>query len=241
MKVFLLGYGKLGQAISEAASQKGHQITGHTNSSELSEENFQKLLNSDVAIEVSTPDSAVQNIQLCLRNQVPVVVGTTGWYEKYDECAALCKETDGAMLCATNFSIGVNIFFELNKVLADLMNSHKAYTPSMNETHHIHKVDSPSGTAISLAQDIIGRNERIHSWIEGAPENQDQLQINAMRSGEVPGTHEITYKSEIDSISIKHEAHNRKGFALGAVIAAEWIQDKKGIFGMNDVITVKKS
>ncbi len=240
MNLFLFGYGKLGKAIADSAKRKGHEIVGYTTASDLNESLIDVLKQADVAIEVSTPATAVQNIKTSIEHHVPVVVGTTGWYEHYDSCVDFCNDKNGAMLCATNFSIGVNLFFELNKNLAKIMDKH-GYDTSMQEIHHIHKLDSPSGTAITLANDVISQNSALESWQEGETNDSKVLPIESLRSGEVPGTHIINYKSSIDSISIKHEAHNREGFANGAVIAAEWLQGKKGVFSMQDVISVKKS
>ena len=232
MKIALLGYGKMGQAIEKIAKQRGHTIVLKT----TSKDKDYNLSNVDVAIDFSVPTSAVENISQCLKQDVPVISGTTGWLEHYDSIVELCKKQQGTFLYASNFSLGVNIFFELNKTLARLMNRLPEYTASIEEIHHTQKLDAPSGTAISLAKDIIS-NSDYSSWTLDKP-NEKELGIVAKRIENVPGTHEISYDSTIDSIQIKHTAHSREGFALGAVIAAEWIFGKKGIFTMKDVLNI---
>ena len=219
MKIAILGYGKMGRAIEKIALQRGHEIILKTNSQNPTDTaNFSAV---EVAIDFSTPDTAFSNISSALTQGIPVISGTTAWLEKQTEAEQLAMENNTAFLYASNFSIGVNLFFELNKKLAQLMNNHEQYQASMKEVHHIHKLDAPSGTAISLAEDM-----------------QGEIHIESERTGEVPGTHIITYQSGIDSIEIKHEAHNRQGFALGAVLAAEWIKDKKGVFSMSDMLNL---
>ncbi|MCK7591782.1 4-hydroxy-tetrahydrodipicolinate reductase [Subsaxibacter sp. CAU 1640] len=232
MNIALLGYGKMGQAIEKIAIQRGHTIVLKTTSKD---KNY-NLSNVDVAIDFSVPTSAVENISQCLKQDVPVISGTTGWLEHYDSIVELCKKQQGTFLYASNFSLGVNIFFELNKTLAKLMNRLPEYTASIEEIHHTQKLDAPSGTAISVAKDIIN-NSDYNSWTLDKP-NEKELGIVAKRIENVPGTHEISYDSTIDSIQIKHTAHSREGFALGAVIAAEWIFGKKGIFTMKDVLNI---
>jgi 4-hydroxy-tetrahydrodipicolinate reductase len=190
----------------------------------------------DVAIDFSIPESAVNNIKGCLKAGVPVISGTTGWLTQYEEVADLCKKQQGAFLYASNFSLGVNIFFELNKVLAVMMANVKTYTASIDETHHIHKIDAPSGTAITLAEGIIRESDYTKWALENG--GKDILPIHSHREGEIPGTHEVSYSGAEDQISIKHIAHGREGFALGAVVAAEWIQGRKGVFGMKDVLNL---
>ena len=217
MKIAILGYGKMGQTIEKIALQRGHEIILKTNSKNPIETfDFSDV---EVAIDFSTPNTAYNNISSTLMRGIPVISGTTAWLEKKSEAEKLALENNTAFLYASNFSIGVNLFFELNKKLAQLMSNHEQYQASMKEVHHIHKLDAPSGTAISLAEDMQGK-----------------IHIESERTGEVPGTHIITYQSGIDSIEIKHEAHNRQGFALGAVLAAEWIKDKKGVFSMSDML-----
>lgn len=219
MKIAILGYGKMGQAIEKIALERGHEIALKTDSKNPAEQSDFSAIN--VAIDFSTPDTAFTNISTALNNGVPVISGTTAWLNKLSEAENLAIKNNTAFLYASNFSIGVNLFFELNKKLAKLMKTQEQYTPSIKEIHHIHKVDSPSGTAITLAEEL-----------------SKEVAIDSERTGEVPGTHIISYQSEIDSIEIKHEAHNRQGFALGAVLAAEWIQTKKGVFSMSNMLNL---
>lgn len=219
MKIAILGYGKMGQVIEKIALQRGHEIILKTNSQNPADTaDFSAV---EVAIDFSTPDTAFNNISSALTKGLPVISGTTAWLEKQTEAEQLAMENNTAFLYASNFSIGVNLFFELNKKLAQLMKNHEQYHASMKEIHHMHKLDAPSGTAISLAEDMLGK-----------------IHIESERTGEASGTHIINYQSEIDTIEIKHEAHNRKGFALGAVLAAEWIKDKKGVFSMSDMLNL---
>jgi 4-hydroxy-tetrahydrodipicolinate reductase len=233
MKIALLGYGKMGQVIERIALERGHEIV-------LKKDEFNTydgLSNADVAIDFSVPTAAVDNISASFNNNVPVVSGTTGWLDRYDEMIALCKEKNGGFISSSNFSLGVNLFFGLNEYLAKMMANIDGYNVTMEEIHHIHKLDAPSGTAISLAQGVI-ENSNYKKWtLENATEND--IHIEAVRTGEVPGTHTVTYDSGIDSIEIKHTAHNREGFALGAVIAAEWLAGKQGIFSMRDVLNIQ--
>lgn len=233
MKIALLGYGKMGQVIERIALERGHEIV-------LRKDEFNTydgLSSADVAIDFSVPMAAVDNISACFNNNVPVVSGTTGWLDRYDEMIALCKEKNGGFISSSNFSLGVNLFFGLNEYLAKMMATIDGYKVSMEEIHHIHKLDAPSGTAISLAQGVIENSEYSKWTLEEAKENE--IHIEAVRTGEVPGTHTVTYDSGIDSIEIKHTAHNREGFALGAVIAAEWLAGKQGIFSMRDVLNIQ--
>ncbi|HTG67294.1 MAG TPA: 4-hydroxy-tetrahydrodipicolinate reductase, partial [Flavobacterium sp.] len=227
MKIALLGYGKMGQVIERIALERGHEIV-------LKKDEFNTydgLANADVAIDFSVPMAAVDNISASFNNNVPVVSGTTGWLDRYDEMIALCKEKNGGFISSSNFSLGVNLFFGLNEYLAKMMANIDGYNVTMEEIHHIHKLDAPSGTAISLAQGVIENSNTYNNWtLENATANE--IHIEAVRTGEVPGTHTVTYDSGIDSIEIKHTAHNREGFALGAVIAAEWLAGKQGIFSM---------
>lgn len=230
MKIALLGYGKMGQVIERIALERGHEIVMRKRSSD----SFEGLKEADVAIDFSIPDAAVANITACLEAGVPVVSGTTGWLEHYSSMAALCEEKNGAFIYGSNFSLGVNLFFSLNRQLARLMSRFPEYKARMEEVHHTQKLDAPSGTAISLAKDII-ENSDYSSWAlqASAP---DELQIEAIREENVPGTHTVFYDSEVDSIEIKHIAHSREGFAYGAVIASEWILGKSGTFSMTDVL-----
>lgn len=236
MKIALIGYGKMGKAIEEIAGQKGHSIVlkiSSSNKGDLTPENIRK---ADVAIEFTRPESALANVMFCLENGVPVVCGTTGWIRDMNKVEETCKKKEGSFLYASNFSIGVNIFFELNRKLAELMHGRKEYDVSMQEIHHIHKKDAPSGTAISLAQDIIDRGLKSSFSIDD--KGKDSLRIISIREDEVPGTHLINYFSENDQIEIIHTAHNRKGFASGAVAAAEYIQTRTGVFTMKDVLGI---
>lgn len=235
MNIALLGYGKMGKEIEAIALQKNHQIVlkvDERNASTIKPEDLKK---ADVAIEFSTPHTVLKNIALCFDAQLPVVVGTTGWYDAFEEVKKQCAEKNGSLFYATNFSVGVNLFFKLNKYLAHLLNNYEEYEVSMEEIHHIHKLDKPSGTAITLANQIIENLDRKKAW-SITEKNSETLFIKDVREGEVPGTHIIKYHSAIDDIEIMHKAHNRKGFANGAVIAAEFIVGKKGIFNMGDII-----
>ncbi|MFD1601760.1 4-hydroxy-tetrahydrodipicolinate reductase [Flavobacterium artemisiae] len=232
MKIALLGYGKMGKVIERIALERGHEIV--LKKDELN--TYDGLSTADVAIDFSVPAAAVANISAAFNAGVPVVSGTTGWLEHYDEMIALCNEKKGGFISSSNFSLGVNIFFGLNEYLAKLMAPFDSYKVSMEEIHHIHKLDAPSGTAISLAQGVI-ENSNYAGW--ALDETKDNtIRIEAKRIGEVPGTHTVNYDSAIDSIEIKHTAHNREGFALGAVIAAEWLAGKQGIFTMKDVLNL---
>jgi len=230
MKIALLGYGKMGKVIEKIASSRGHEIVFI----KTIDNSFEGLQNADVAIEFSIPSAAQINITESLTNKIPIVSGTTGWLEDYHKMEKLCLKQETAFIYSSNFSLGVNIFFELNDYLAKLMSKFKQYDIQMEEIHHTQKLDAPSGTAISLANSIINHSE-YDSWTLQNPKS-DEILIDAKRIENVPGTHLITYNSEVDSIEIKHTAHNREGFALGAVIAAEWIVDKKGVFTMKDVL-----
>ena len=228
MKIALIGYGKMGHAIEDLAVGKGHKILCTVdNAAELNDKEA-LIAASDVAIEFSTPNTATANIERCLRQHVPVVCGTTGWYDNYDEVIALCRQNDGTIFTATNFSIGMNIMFAINERLAELMHGRDDYRVSITETHHIHKLDAPSGTAISLRQQIAPRLGVSESTID----------IESIREGEVPGTHVVRYDSDIDTITISHEAHSRKGLAAGALMAAEFVCGKKGIFTMKDLLGI---
>lgn len=240
MYIALIGYGKMGKAIEEVALKRGHTIVCKISSKNPQEFNPKILQWADVAIEFSTPESAFSNIKQCLEAEVPVISGTTGWLNKKDEIEELCLNKNGSFIYASNFSIGVNIFFEINKMLAKLMNKHELYDVTVQEIHHTTKVDKPSGTALSIAKDIIHELDRKKVWTITKPEqpNTRDLYIESLRMDPNPGTHIINYTSEIDSIEIKHEAHSRMGFARGAVLAAEWIVDKKGVFSMSDVLGI---
>lgn len=232
MKIALLGYGKMGKVIERIALERGHEIVLRKGS----QDSFDALKNADVAIDFSVPSSAVENISACLEQGIPVVSGTTGWLEKYDEMMALCQSKNGSFIYGSNFSLGVNIFFELNEYLAKMMANLKDYKVSMEEIHHTQKLDAPSGTAISLANGII-QNTDYTNWTLETPK-EGEIHIEAKRIENIPGTHSIFYDSVVDQIEIKHTAHSREGFALGSVIAAEWLVDKKGVFTMKDVLGI---
>jgi 4-hydroxy-tetrahydrodipicolinate reductase len=233
MKIALLGYGKMGKVIERIALERGHEIVLKKSSSNT----FDGLENADVAIDFSLPTVAVENISTCINNGIPVISGTTGWLENYDEVVQLCEAKNGAFLYGSNFSLGVNLFFELNDYLAKMMSKFKEYNVSMEEIHHTQKLDKPSGTAISLANTIINHTDK-NNWAIESPKADDVF-IDVQRIENVPGTHSVLYTSEVDFIEIKHVAHNREGFALGSIIAAEWILGKTGVFSMKDVLNLK--
>jgi 4-hydroxy-tetrahydrodipicolinate reductase len=236
MNIALLGYGKMGKAIEEIASQKKHHVVlkiDDQNLNLLTKENLQK---ADVAIEFTSPQSAVHNILLCFDAGVPVVCGTTGWLTDMNLVQQKCKELKGSFLYASNFSIGVNIFFELNKKLAVLMSKQLQYDVSIEEIHHTEKKDAPSGTAITIAEAIIGASSQKNKWVNHSSGEAEDLAIISKRIDPAAGTHTVKYTSDVDDIEIIHTAHNRKGFAAGALLAAEFIYDKKGIFSMKDVL-----
>ena len=231
MKIALVGYGRMGKIIDEIALKRGHEVVARLKETPTAE----NLNNPDVVIEFSLPEVAFDNIKACLENKIPVICGTTGWLERKSEVEQLAVENETAFLYGSNFSLGVNLFFALNEKLAGLMKNIDEYSCQLEEIHHIHKLDAPSGTAISLAEGIIKNNNKFDAWkLEETQEKQ--LGIFAIRENEVPGTHSVYYRSEVDEIEIKHTAYNRNGFALGAIVAAEWIKDKKGNFTMKDVL-----
>jgi 4-hydroxy-tetrahydrodipicolinate reductase len=230
MKIALLGYGKMGKVIEKIAQERGHQIV----LKKSIQDNFDGLEHADIAIDFSAPDSAVTHISECLNRGIPIVSGTTGWLDQYDQMTQLCKDKNGGFIYGSNFSLGVNLFFLLNENLAKLMQGFSQYEVVLHEVHHTQKLDEPSGTAISLANQII-ENSAYTSWELGTTNNKT-IGITADRIENVPGTHSVTYKSPIDEIEIKHTAHNREGFAQGAIIAAEWLIGKKGVFSMKDVL-----
>ncbi len=231
MKIALLGYGKMGKVIEKIALQRGHEIVLKKTELNL----FEGLLEADIAIDFSVPDAAVDNISECLKNNIPVISGTTGWLQNYLEIENLCKEKKGSFIYSSNFSLGVNLFFQLNENLAKMMRKFSQYKVSIEEIHHTQKLDAPSGTAISLANQII-ENSEYNNWSLNQNNFQNEIYIDAKRIENIPGTHSVNYNSDVDSVEIVHTAHNREGFALGAVIAAEWLIGKKGIFTMKDVL-----
>ncbi|QYS88583.1 4-hydroxy-tetrahydrodipicolinate reductase [Flavobacterium davisii] len=234
MKIALLGYGKMGKVIEKIALERGHDII----LKKSSQNSFDGLEKADVAIDFSVPTSAVTNITTCFEKNIPVVSGTTGWLEQYQTMVDLCTKKEGAFIYGSNFSLGVNIFFELNSYLAKMMANLEQYHVSMEEIHHTQKLDAPSGTAITLAEGII-QNSKYDNWTMNPPTNTE-IHIEAKRIENIPGTHSIFYDSKVDQIEIKHTAHNREGFALGSIIAAEWLVNKKGVFTMKDVLSLKQ-
>jgi 4-hydroxy-tetrahydrodipicolinate reductase len=238
MKIALIGYGKMGKAIEEIALHRNHTIVlkiDHENLQDFNEPNLKK---ADVAIEFTGPSAAFDNIRSCIEWNMPVVSGSTGWAERLKELTDLCKDRNGAFVYSSNFSIGVNLFFELNKKLASLMASHPDYEVILQEIHHIQKKDAPSGTAITLAEHILSANKKKKQWVNNTSDNPEDLEIISQRIDATPGTHSIKYSSAIDDIEIIHTAHNRMGFASGAVLAAEFIKDKKGFFSMKEVLNL---
>jgi 4-hydroxy-tetrahydrodipicolinate reductase len=238
MKIALIGYGKMGKAIEAIALQKGHTIglkIDADNQDALTRENLQQ---QDVAIEFTNPNSAVKNIMACIDAGIPIVSGSTGWLDKWEKVKNYCTEKQGTLLYASNFSIGVNLFFEINKRLASLMAQHSEYDVTVEEIHHTEKKDAPSGTAITIAEQILAHNLHKTNWVNETPASADQLSIISKRIDPAPGTHHVKYSSPIDDIEIIHTAHNRSGFAMGAVMAASYIKDKKGIFTMQDVLDI---
>lgn len=232
MKIALLGYGKMGKTIEKLAVDKGHEIVAKISASK----DLPELKKAEVAIDFSVPEAAVQNISACFKLGIPVVSGTTGWLDDFEKVLNLCQSSNGSFIYASNFSIGVNIFFELNKKLAEMMATHTNYKIAIEEIHHTQKLDAPSGTAISLAKDIIDKTNYKNWKLNAAIANE--IPIKALRIEDVKGTHTVSYTSEIDTLSIKHEAHSREGFALGAILAAAWLKDKKGVYTMKDVLNL---
>lgn len=235
MKIALLGYGRMGQTIEKIAISRGHDVVLKIDKDDADYD----ITQADVAIDFSLPTAAFGNITNCINNNVPVVSGTTGWLENYNKAVTLCNDKKGAFIYASNFSLGVNIFFELNKTLAKMMSNLKQYNVTMEEIHHTKKLDAPSGTAITLAEGVIENNTNYNAWELNETKNNNAIPIVAKRIGDVPGTHVVNYASEVDTINIEHVAHNRQGFALGAVVAAEWLVGKTGVFSMNDVLGIK--
>lgn len=247
MKIALLGYGKMGKIIEEIAVSRGHSIVLKVNAQNAGTFTDPELQAADVAIEFTRPDAVLGNISRCMKCKVPVVVGTTGWYDQLESVMEDCNQNGGTLFYASNFSIGVNLFFRLNEQLAELMKPFRQYEPVLEEIHHVHKLDAPSGTALTLAQGLMTKLDHKKTWKlyhdslvkpGGAGVDRAELPIVSIRTGEVPGTHTITYGSDIDRISITHEAFNRKGFATGAVLAAEWVYQRKGVFTMSDMLGV---
>ena len=233
MKIALFGYGKMGKVIDKIAKNRGHQIIYRIDENSINYD----LKKVDVAIDFSTPKAAFSNINMALENSIPIISGTTGWLDNYNKAVKLCNEKNGAFLYASNFSLGVNIFFEINRRLAKIMSNHPEYVIKMKEIHHIEKIDAPSGTAITLAESIIKETD-YQKWSLNKDFKENEISIEAQRLSDKTGTHEVIYKSDIDEIKIKHVAVNREGFGLGAVMAAEWLIGKKGVFSMKDVLNI---
>lgn len=247
MKIALLGYGKMGKIVEQIALQRQHQIVLKIDKDNLHEANPENLKQADVAIEFSTPSSVLGNIDRCFEAGVPIVIGTTGWYEQLEEVKEKCLAGNHALLYGSNYSVGVNIFFHVNRILAKVMNNYPYYDVQVEEIHHTQKLDAPSGTAITIAEGILDGLDAKQQWknvvvSDDAEPTEDvvagnELLIESLRIENVPGTHTVMYDSEIDTIEFKHTAHNRNGFALGAVLAAEWLKDKKGFFPVTDMFT----
>jgi len=236
MKIALIGYGKMGRAIEKLAREEGDRVVLRIGSKERHLLQTETLQRAEVAIEFSTPDAAFDNVRTCLEAGLPVVSGTTGWLERKPEIEALCRRLNGAFFYASNFSVGVNLFFAVNEHLAALMEAQPQYDVSLEETHHIHKRDAPSGTAITLAEQILARLSRKSGWVEGQAKHPEELGIRSFREDEVPGTHLVRWSSPQDSIELKHIAHSREGFARGALLAARWLRGRRGCFGMRDLL-----
>lgn len=236
MKIALIGLGKMGKTIEQLALEKGYEIVLKVDIQNAQIWSNEQLKQADVAIEFTQPESAIQNITRCFECGVPVISGTTGWLKKMEEVKNTCKKMDGGFFYASNFSVGVNLFFQLNKILAKMMEAYDSYDISLEEIHHIQKLDAPSGTAITLAEGLLEKISRKSKWVKEPVNQENELPIFSKRIENVPGTHSINYDSEIDSIEIKHTAHSRLGFAKGALMAAEWMKNRKGIYGMEDLL-----
>jgi 4-hydroxy-tetrahydrodipicolinate reductase len=236
MRIAIIGYGKMGKMVEEVAVQRGHEVVLKINIENTEDFTKDNCAKADVAIEFTGPSSAYEDVKQCIEYNVPVVSGSTGWNDRLPEIKEYCKQKNGSFLHTSNFSIGVNIFFEVNKLMAKLMAAHPEYEVMVKEVHHTAKLDAPSGTAVTLAEQILANLPRKKSWVNNPTENENELSIISERIDPAPGTHFVKYSSEIDDLEIIHTAHNRKGFALGAVLAAEYIHDKKGIFSMQEVL-----
>ncbi|MFN0016289.1 MAG: 4-hydroxy-tetrahydrodipicolinate reductase [Saprospiraceae bacterium] len=239
MQIGLFGYGKMGRAIETIALERGHGIAWRITRENRPAITPEFLQQADLVIEFSRPDAAYENVMECLRAGLPVVCGTTGWLEQLTEAESWCVQNNGTLLWASNFSVGVNLFFALNRRLAQLMGGRPEYRPGIIETHHVHKLDAPSGTARTLAQDILAQAKNLHNWcLSPTPPGPSDLPITAIREGEVPGTHTVRWSSPVDEIVIEHRAHSRTGFASGAVMTAEWLSGKTGVYRMEDVLGI---
>lgn len=238
MNIALIGYGKMGKSVQVIAEQRGHKVVCIVDEKEGKK--LENLLDQkvDVAIEFTQPDAAFDNLTFCLENSIPVISGTTGWLAKYNAIQSVCLENNGTFLHASNFSLGVNIFFKLNHWLAGVLNNFPDYAVTMEEVHHVQKKDKPSGTAITLAENIINAHDSYNGWTLDEQPAKGKIKIDSIRKDEVPGTHTVFYHGAVDQIALTHTADSRTGFALGAVLVAEWIKDKKGVFTMNDFIRI---
>lgn len=236
MQLALIGYGKMGKAIERIALERGHHIVARLDIHE--KDSVEQLKLADVAIEFTQPDAAPGNLRMCLEHRIPVVCGTTGWLDHRHAIESYCREQQGTLFYASNYSLGVNLFFKVNEYLAKIMNRYPDYEVTMEETHHTQKKDAPSGTAITLAEGILSHLERKKAWISGDAAQEEQISIHSFRVDPTPGTHVVTYQSAMDAIEIKHTAYSREGFALGAVLVAEWIKDKKGVLTMTDFLSL---
>jgi len=246
MNIALIGYGKMGQIIERFAIERGHEVVLKIGTNNLADLTVSNLKKADIAIDFSTPDTAIHNIYLCFDANVPLVVGTTGWYGQLQEIKDECERGNHTLLYGSNFSIGVNLFFHINEILAKIMNNYPVYDVQVEEIHHTQKLDSPSGTAMTIAEGIIENMDRKSEWVnelDGVPTvdvlKQNQVLIASQRIENIPGTHTVVYSSEVDEIELKHTAHSRAGFALGAVVAAEWLQNKQGFYNISDIFNLK--
>lgn len=239
LKIGLLGYGKMGRAIESIAREQGHAIVWRITRDNRMEVTPELLGQVDVVIEFSQPEAAFENVLQCLQAGVPVVSGTTGWAEQLPTAQQFCRDKDGALLWASNFSVGVNLFFAVHRYLARLLDERPEYTPAITEAHHIHKLDAPSGTALALVNDLILMTARTSGWaLSPTPPRPGEVPVEALREGEVPGTHSVVWTGPTDDIRLEHRAHSRAGFAAGAVLAAQWLAGKRGVFSMNDVLGI---
>lgn len=239
MKIAIFGYGKIGKEIEKLAIERNHDIVLKVDEININSITGEDLKDIDVAIEFSVPGSAFSNINFCFDSKIPVVCGTTGWLERFDDVINRCKNENQTFFYASNYSLGVNLFFKLNQFLAGLMNNYHDYNVHVEETHHTQKLDAPSGTAITIANGIIDKIDSKSTWVKEKSENNNELIIKSIREGAVPGNHKVIYESDFDKITIEHDAKSRKGFALGAVLAAEFIYDKRGYFTMNDLLRIQ--
>jgi 4-hydroxy-tetrahydrodipicolinate reductase len=239
MRIAIIGYGKMGKAIEKLALEKNHKVILSIDNEKDWEEKQDELKSCDVAIEFSTPETVLSNIKKCFEINLPIITGTTGWHNQINEVKSWCKEYNASLFYASNFSVGVHIFFKINTALAEIVNNFNQYDVSLTEKHHTQKLDSPSGTAINLLQQIIDKHQGKRTWEEGESTDKNTIPVESIREGDIIGTHSIKWESDVDSIKIKHKAKTRDGFALGAIQAAEWVKDKKGVFTMDDMLFKK--